>query len=760
MGAPLAPHTGVKHLTPSNRTPQPSTPTRVAKPFASPIEHLDEHIKRISDLVGAHLARRPSSSGGRRRIDRDELLLRSELRSLGSIPEAARLLLKTAENRAVGIEARERATLAAGIRLPLVELVERFGLRPEERDALLLVVAPVLDPHFAEEWEAIEHTVRNPDVGFLLSVLSRSLEETVALRRIFAIDAPLIANSLLLGAGGTASESDFLHLTLEAPRRIVNELLGDASLDEELLSFSRVQRPLATLDQVVLPEETKALVTSIVEHHGDWVARRADWGIDEVIPYGRGLNLLFSGPPGTGKTMLANAVAGALGKRLFVVDAEKLGDSRSLESSLDAIFREVKLLDAVLFFDEAEQIFTSRRLGNTAMPLLLTRLERFDGIAILATNMAERLDEALDRRLLAHVDFRAPTASARELIWKRHLPARTPLAADVDLERLAREYELTGGLIKNAVLAGVLHAVTRGSDALSMEDLAHGARLQVRFAQDETGRLVKPTLGLDDVVLPAEARGRIDAFVDAVRVRRTVLQEWGFERTMGRGNTSVALLSGPSGTGKSMTAEAIASALDRPLLRASLPGILSKYVGETSSRLHGLFEQAKASRAVLVFDEADALFARRVSVQSSTDRYANADTATLLSILDEYDDVVVLTTNSSPDIDPAFARRFHLRLDYERPNVATRRRIWKKLIPADAPLATDVELGQLARAYELTGGDIRNAVLEAALEAAGRPAGERVITHAMLDRAARAQLVGAPGEPLPTPSGGGPIGLA
>lgn len=734
----------MKHSTPSKAGSTPiATRSRVAQPFTSPIEHLDEHIKRVADLVGAHVSRRMRPKRGSDWLDDDELVARSSLRDSNELPAATKRLLRAAELREEGIEARERATIAAGVELPLVTLVERFGLSAKERDALLLVLAPALDPHFADEWSRVDHDVSSPTVGYLLSVLARSLEESVQLRRIFAIDAPLIRNSLLLGAGGAASESDFLMLSLEAPRRIVNELLGDASLDEELVSFSCVQRPLATLDQVVLPAETKELVTSIVTHHQGWLERRTAWGLDETIAYGRGLNLLFSGPPGTGKTMLANAIASALGKRLFVVDSEKLASDRSLESRLDAIFREVRLLDAVLFFDEADQIFTARRHGNRDIPMLLTRLERFEGIAILATNMPDVLDEALSRRLIAHIDLRAPTPSARELIWKRHLPARLPLAPDVDLERLAREFELTGGLIKNAVLASVLHSVTRGADQLSMGDLVHGARLQIRFEQDEAGRLVKPTLTLDDVVLPREARQRIDAFVAAVRVRRTVLLEWGFGRTMGRGSTSVALLAGPSGTGKSMTAEAIAHALDRPILRASIPGLLSKWVGETSARLRALFDQARASHAVLVFDEADALFSRRVSVQSSTDRYANADTATLLAVLDEYDDVVILTTNSSPDLDPAFLRRFHLRLDYERPNAATRARIWRQLLPADAPIAKDVDVTRLGRAFELTGGDIRNAVLAAALEAASAPQGERVITSAMLERAARES-----GEPL------------
>ena len=231
----------------------------------------------------------------------------------------------------------------------------------------------------------------------------------------------------------------------------------------------------------------------------------------------------------------------------------------------------------------------------------------------------------------------------------------------------------------------------------------------------------------------------------AARVRSTVLSEWGFGRTVGRGLTQAALLSGPSGTGKSMTAEAIAQALDRPLLRADVAGLLSKYVGETSKRIDAVFERARTHRAVLLFDEADALFARRVSVRSSTDRYANTETAALLDALGRHDGVVVLTTNLVDEIDAAFDRRLQLRLTYERPDVPARAAIWRRMLPSEAPLAADVDPLRLARGFDLSGGQIRNAVLAAALEAASAKLGERRITHAMLERAARLQLPPAAG---------------
>lgn len=504
------------------------------------------------------------------------------------------------------------------------------------------------------------------------------------MRALFSREAPLVRHSLVLVEGYLGgSEADFLDLHLGVPRRIVSELLGDAALDEELMGFSRLRTALVSLEQVVLPADTKELVLSLVQNHDRYLTRRQEWGVDDVVTYGKGLVLLFTGSPGTGKTMLANAVANEVGKRLFSVDAAKLTESdRTLEANLDGVFREAKLLDAVLFFDECEQIFTSRKGGNAAMPL----------------------------------------------------------GDDVDLERLATDYELTGGLIKNAVLAGLVHSVSQGAARVSMADLEHGARLQVRVEAGSALNLVRPEARLEDVVLPRPLRAKIERFVAAARVRSTVLSEWGFGKTLGRGTGLAALFSGPPGTGKSLAAEALATALERPLLRCPLPTVISKYVGETSKNLEQLFKTAREQRAVLLFDEADALFARRVDTRSAQDRFVNAETGALLTQLEQHDGVVVLTTNLLGVIDPAFDRRLSLRIEFPEPDARARAAIWRALLPVDAPIAGDVDCARLGKMFAMKGGAIRNAALAAALEAATAPVGERRITQALLEGAAREQV--------------------
>lgn len=705
-------------------------------PFQSPLVHIETLIQRMADLVTAHAARTPED---RRFRDgsRLEYLMQSVSFASGEPPALTACLWDIADRKLAWIREREAITT---IDLPLRRLADSFGLSQTEQDVLMLVAAPKVDPHYQQHFEQIDSEIVNPTIRTAIAILGRTFDQGVGMRRAFSLDSKLISNSLLLAEVRGNGEGDFLNVDLEVPRRIIGEVLGESHVAEELVALSRLRTATVPLDQVVLPSGVKETVVSLVRNHAEFVQKRHAWGLDDVISYGRALVMLFSGPPGTGKTMLANAVAASMGKRLFCIDLPKLYESRgSVESNLDAIFREARLLDAVLFFDECEQVFTSRQRGNEAMPVLLTRLEQFDGVAILATNMEHTLDEALSRRVVAKIDFQAPTCSARAEIWRKHLPAALPLAGDVDIDRLAEGFDLTGGYIKNAVLTAVVRCVSRGDDTVRMADLEHGARLQVRVTPHQLQNIERAEARLEDVVLPGELHERIQRFVEASRARSTILAEWGLGKTLGNATGLAALLSGPSGTGKSMVAEGIASALDRPLIRCPLASIMSKWVGETAKNLETLFQTAKEHRAVLVFDEADALFARRVNVRTANDRFANAETGALLTQIERHAGVVILTTNLVEELDPAFERRLQLRLTFPFPDARSRTLMWKRMLGPDAPLASDVDLGRLGRVHELSGGLIRNAVLAAALEAATLPAGTRVITQSMLERAAEDQ---------------------
>ncbi|HET7695220.1 MAG TPA: ATP-binding protein [Vicinamibacterales bacterium] len=236
--------------------------------------------------------------------------------------------------------------------------------------------------------------------------------------------------------------------------------------------------PRRTFDDVILPPATRrALDTALaqVTQH-DLIFNR--WGLGERHPAGLALAFNFAGPPGTGKTICAEAIAHALGRRLLLVRYAELESLWAGETpkNVAAVFRRAREEHAVLLFDEADALATRRstsvhhgfeRESNTTISVLLQELERYDGVVIFATNLAANFDPAFERRIRTHVLFEMPGVAEREQIWRVQLhPLRTPLAADVDFAALAQRYEVSGGDIRNAVLKAALAAAAEpGPDA-------------------------------------------------------------------------------------------------------------------------------------------------------------------------------------------------------------------------------------------------------------------------------------------------------
>ena len=178
------------------------------------------------------------------------------------------------------------------------------------------------------------------------------------------------------------------------------------------------------------------------------------------------------------------------------------------------------------------------------------------------------------------------------------------------------------------------------------------------------------------------------------------------------------LFSGAPGTGKTLSAEVMAHALNADLLVVDLSRVVSKWIGETEKNLSGVFDSAERAQAVLFFDEADALFGKRTEVSDAHDRYANLETAYLLQRLERFDGLAILATNLKQNIDGAFMRRLEFAIEFNEPDREQRQRLWRTHIPAAAPLAADVNLSELAALYPVTGGVVRNAAVSAAFLAA------------------------------------------
>jgi SpoVK/Ycf46/Vps4 family AAA+-type ATPase len=219
-----------------------------------------------------------------------------------------------------------------------------------------------------------------------------------------------------------------------------------------------------------------------------------------------------------------------------------------------------------------------------------------------------------------------------------------------------------------------------------------------------------------DLVLPDPQLATLRQVAVHVRHRLRVYEEWGFARTSARGLGIGVLFSGESGTGKTMAAEVLANELSLDLYRVDLASTVSKYIGETEKNLRRVFDAAEESGAILLFDEADALFGKRSEVKDSHDRYANIEVSYLLQRMEAYRGLAILTTNAGAALDSAFQRRLRFAVQFPFPDQTMRERIWRGIFPESAPLG-DLDYARLAH-LNVAGGSIRNIALHAAFLAA------------------------------------------
>ncbi|MCA9675784.1 MAG: ATP-binding protein, partial [Myxococcales bacterium] len=256
---------------------------------------------------------------------------------------------------------------------------------------------------------------------------------------------------------------------------------------------TRVER-LATWSQVVLPPDVQDSLVELVSRIRHRRRVFDDWGLDAVMATSRGLTALFQGGPGTGKTLVAGAIATELGMELWRVDLSRVVSKwiGETEQNLARVFDAAEEAQAILLFDEADSLFTRRtevrtstdRYANQEVNFLLQRLDSFEGVAILTTNFGSGLDPAFKRRMSFRLTFPFPDDEAREALWRVHLPASVPRAGALDLTDLAQRYRMSGGYIRNACLRACFLAADEAS-ALTQAHLERAVRAEFR----EIGKL-------------------------------------------------------------------------------------------------------------------------------------------------------------------------------------------------------------------------------------------------------------------------------
>ncbi len=578
---------------------------------------------------------------------------------------------------------------------PFAELVRELGLGASSADLLAVLLASETDPAIAQLLAHLGATTA-PTVDVLFDIVyrPRALAHSGAaamLHRDLAADARLRRLELLQIDG--AGARPFLLQTVRIAPRLTSWLLGLRDLDPELASSVELIEPAP----VAAP-----LSADLVER-----TLAAMCGRDRVV--------ILRGARGSGRELLLRAVAHRLGKRLLVVDGRRLP-----ASSLTVALREAVLQRALVFIRDAEELLAEPAARKSFLDALGPS---HDTIAI--TGWAGALT-----RPSVEIAVPVPARDERLALWRAFLPEATAMTKR-ELREIAGLYNLGVGGISDACRLAREQA---GDAMITRTHLACAVRRLFDADLAAVATRVEVSQTWEDLVLPADVLGSVRAAIDRISYRNEVFGDWGFGRKLGKGLGLTLMFSGPPGTGKSMVAGLIARELGLDLYVVDLSRITSKWLGETEKNLARAFDAAEAGHALLLFDEADTLLGKRTAdVRSSNDRNANMETNFILARLEQFQGVAAFTTNLASAIDPAIARRMSATIAFSFPDVEARTELWRRLIPAEAPVTADLDLSNLAQRFELSGGFIRNIVLRAAFLAAREG---RAISTADLESAA------------------------
>lgn len=555
----------------------------------------------------------------------------------------------------------------------LLDLARRLDLTPFERNVLLLAIARELDPAL------VAMPGRTPSFALAMTLFDDAAWEAMA------PDRALRHWRLIHFAGDDGMSK--VAAPIVADERIVSHAKGLFHLDDTLAPWVT---PMPAMPAKTLPASQRNAAEALMQ-----VAMRGGMAT-------------ITGTGTADKRAVAGAAAADAGVALYRLAPEALALDIERIDLLARLWHRETLLAPLALLIEAE--------AASDMSPLRRFVGRTGGCVFVSTREAMPLDFGTNPVIAAA----PPEPGERKAAWQKALGAKRATIAT----RLADQFVLDAGTI-----ASLAAASAGGNDGA----LWDAARIAARPVVSSLAQRIDAKARRDDLVLPDAGMALIDAMIAQVGNRARVYDDWGFRDRMNRGFGITALFAGPSGTGKTMAAEVVANALALDLYRIDLAAVVSKYIGETEKNLRDVFDALEGSGAVLLFDEADALFGKRSEVKDSHDRYANIEIDYLLQRLEGYSGVAILATNLRNAIDAAFLRRLRFIVEFPYPDAAQRRRIWERALPATAP-SEGLDLDRLAQ-LDLSGGDIHAVALGASFAAAA--AGSPVTMPLLLDAARR-----------------------
>jgi SpoVK/Ycf46/Vps4 family AAA+-type ATPase len=500
-----------------------------------------------------------------------------------------------------------------------------------------------------------------------------------------------------------ASNDSLTNAPLRLDERVLHFLTGVNELDERLRSLVQL-----TPAPAELPPSQMEIVARIGKI---WAAAR-----EKEFPV-----IQLGGNDEAGRGALSALACQKLNLRLHTLRHADIPASAAERERFSRLWEREAILSRSALLVRADEVDAAECV-RTLLPFLESTK------SLLLVSRREPLPAS--GRSILRFDVRTPSPAEQKNLWQQALGDNF-YRFNGQIEKVVTQFNLGSGAIQT--VAADLQTPAADEKKLAAS-LWESCRTQARASLDDLAQRFEPSATWDDLVMPENQRRTLNEIAAHLRQRAKVYETWGFAGKGARGLGISALFAGASGTGKTMAAEVLANELHLDLYRIDLSSVVSKYIGETEKNLRRVFDAAEQGGAILLFDEADALFGKRSEVKDSHDRYANIEVSYLLQRMEAYRGLAILTTNLKDALDTAFLRRLRFVVQFPFPDAMHRAEIWRRIFPASTPVE-NLDAAKLSR-LNVAGGNIRNMALNAAFLAA--EAGEPVrMNH--LARAARSE---------------------
>lgn len=588
------------------------------------------------------------------------------------------------------LDNRKLISLKNGLFIPNEYLSVTFNLNKFERFCLLLSFVPHLNKKYGKIFGYVQDDINlkypTIDLALKLYFLENSIENSI---NSFVLFSSSRAKYIFDGEFDTKDYS-FLSTPLKVNKRILSFILSKP------YQFYENDSPI----RLWFPHDTILKLYHRLHHIRDaFISLLSNTDKEDKFL------CILEGPDGAGKKHIVKSIASIQNKIVIFVDYQKL--LLGGEKALEEIIREILLQDGLLCIYSL-----SLNTDKDDISKLYRHLKQLfvitDNIFLVMNNLEINIPLDDEFIIIKKEVGKTNGIESRE-IWKKEIQNYS--IEDLDLSSIINNYNFTYGSIKKVIKDAYHLSVMDGRDKIISDDIYESCKKHFSTSLKDLATHIKPIFKWEDLIISESKKTQLKNACSYIKHRYIVYEEYELNRRFSYGKGLNILLKGSPGTGKTMAAHVIANELNMELYKVDLAQIVSKYIGETEKNLRLIFDESSKSNVILFFDEMDALFGKRSEVKDSKDKYSNLETSFLLQKIEEQEGVIIMATNYLENIDQAFIRRIQFIVDFPKPSKDERRKIWSGMFTDKVPISDNVDFEYLADRFELSGGEIKNIVL-------------------------------------------------